>query len=208
MADDGHGAPMKFSQSRDDRFVVGVATVPVQFDKFREQQSNKIQRVGTLLVTRDLRALPRPQVRVKFAPQFRDLLADALQFRVGIRVAGQVTQFLDVFFQAFNFPLALDFDLAAALFRTVGGRRAGFGFFFSAHSGTIRTTGFPQISRTASTNSGVVFTRCWACSTAMEPSGEHNSNTTWHGPGDAASKSSKRSRASSLSDCISIRTRN
>src|SRR5712664_3425313 len=207
MADDGHGAPVKFSQSRDDRLVIGVATVPVQFDKIREQQTDKIQRVGTLLVTRDLRALPRPQVRIKFAPQFRDLLADTLQFGVGMRVPGQVTQFLDVFFQAFDFPLALDFYLAVALFRTVGGRRAGFGFFFCAHSGTIRTAGLPQISRTASTNSGVVFTRCCACSTAIEPSGEHNSNTTWHGPGAAANKSSRRSRASSLSVCISIRTR-
>ena len=67
MADDGHGPPMKFSQSRDDRLVVGIAAVPVQLDKIRKQQTDKIQRVRTLLVTRDLRALPRPQVRVKLA---------------------------------------------------------------------------------------------------------------------------------------------
>jgi len=59
---------MKFSQSRDDRLVVGIAAVTVQLDKIREQQTNKIERVRTLLVTRDLRALPRPQVRVKLAP--------------------------------------------------------------------------------------------------------------------------------------------
>src|SRR5258708_23629872 len=198
MADDGHGPPVKFSQSRDDRITIGVATVPVKRDKIREQQTDKIQGVGTLLVTRDLRALPRPQVRIKFAPQFRDLPADALQFRVGIRVAGKVTQFLDVFFQAFNFPLALDFDLAAALFRTVGWRRAGFCFFFCAHSGTIRTAGVPQISWTAAPNSGVGFTRRWGRSTAPAPSGEPKSNTNPPGPRDPASKSSQPAPASPL----------
>jgi len=39
-----------------------------------------------------------PQVRVKLAPQFRDLLADTPQLRVGIRVSGQVAQFFDIFF--------------------------------------------------------------------------------------------------------------
>src|SRR5260370_1602788 len=174
MADDGHGAPAKFAQSRDDRFVIGVATVPVQFDKIREQQTDKIQRIRTLLVTRDLRALPRPQVRVKFAPQFRDLLADTLQFRVGMRVAGQVAQFLDVFFKAFNFPLALDFYLAVALFRTAGGWRAGFGFFFCAHSGTIRTAGVPPLFRTSSTNSRPGFTPSCASTPATAAPRAHN----------------------------------
>src|SRR5713101_7960524 len=116
MTDDGHGAPMKFSQSRNYSLVVGVAAVAVQLDKIREQQSYKIQRVRTLLVTRDLRSLPRPQVRVKLAPQF-----------------------LDIFFQA------VDFFLAAALFRTVGGRWSGFVLVFCSHSGTIRTACLPQI---------------------------------------------------------------
>src|SRR5258708_10427745 len=178
MADDGHGAPVKFSQSRDDRLVIGVATVPVQLDKIREQQTDEIQRVGTLLVTRDLRALPRPQMRVKFAPQFRDLPANALKFRVGIRVAGQVTQFLDVFFQAFNFPLALDFFLAVAVFRTAGGWRARFGFFFSAHSGTIRTAGVPPIFWTLAPNSGLVFSPCCASTPPTQPPPQPHSHTT------------------------------
>ena len=91
-------------------------------------------------MARDLRALPRPQVGVKLAPQFRDLLADTPQLRVGIRVSGQVAQFFDIFFQAF------DFLLTVLLFRWVGERRAGFVFFSCAHSGTILTARLPQIS--------------------------------------------------------------
>src|SRR5882724_4638674 len=152
-------------------------------------------------MARDLRALPWPQVRVKFAAQFRDLLADTLQFGVGIGVAGEVAQFLDIFFKAF------DFLLAVGLLRVVRRRRGSFCFILCGHSGTIRTAGLPQISRTASSNSGVFFTRCCACNTATAPSGEHNSNKTWHGPGDAENKSSRRSSASSLRVCMSIRTR-
>ena len=81
---------MKFPQPHDNRFVVGISPVAVQFDKIREQQTNKIQCIKTLLIARDLRALPRPQMRVKFPAQFRDLLADTLQFGVGIGVAGKM----------------------------------------------------------------------------------------------------------------------
>src|SRR5258707_11082366 len=183
---------MKFSQSCDNRLVVGIAAVAVQFDKIREQQTDKIQRVRTLLVTRNLRSLPRRQMRVKFASQFRDLLADAFQFRVGMRVAGEVAQFLDIFFQT------LDFLVAVGLFRMAGAwRDAGFGFFFWAHSGTIRTAGVPQIFRAASTQSGVAFSRRLACDTAPATAREHKSNTTPRGPREAAKKNFQRSRASS-----------
>src|SRR5207302_3230430 len=47
MADDGHGPPMKFSQSRDDRLVVGIAAVPVQLDKIRKQQDRKSTRLNS-----------------------------------------------------------------------------------------------------------------------------------------------------------------
>src|SRR5258706_8967657 len=151
MADDSHGAPVKFSQSRDDRLVVGITTIPVQLDKIRKQETDKIQGVRTLLVTRDLRALPRPHMGVKLAAQFPDLVADALQFRVGIRVPGQVAQFLDIFFQA------LDFFLAVALFRTGRGRSGGFGFFFWPHSGTIRTAGWAPNFPAPSTQLGRGF---------------------------------------------------
>src|SRR5436853_410647 len=158
-------------------------------------------------MTCDLRALPRPQVRIELPPQFRDLLTDTFHFPVGVGVAGQVAQFLDIFFQTFDFFLTLNFFLLFCVFRVRGRRSGGLVFFFSFHSGTIRTAGLPQISRIASTSSGDVFTRSCAGSTATEPSGEHNSNTTWHGPGEATSKSSRRSRTSSLSACISMRTR-
>src|SRR5260370_2857219 len=151
---------MKFSQSSDDRFVVGVAAVSVKFYEICEQQINKIQRIRTLLVTRNLRALPGPQVGVKFAAQFRNLLADAFEFRVGVGVAGEVAQFLDIFFEtlnlflAINFLLALDFFLAVGLFRKGGGRSAGFVFFFSLHCGTIRTAGVFAIL-------SLSFPSCW-----------------------------------------------
>src|SRR5258708_28524804 len=95
-----------------------------------------------------------------------------------------MAQLLDVFFQA------LDFLLAFAFFRTVQGRGSGFVLSFGAHSGTVRTEGWPQISRMASSNSGELFTRCCACNNATAPSGEHNSNTTAQGPGAAVNKTS------------------
>src|SRR5260370_31711499 len=111
-----------------------------------------------------------------------------------------MAQLLDVFFQA------LDFLLAFVFFRTVQGRGSGFVLSFGAHSGTVRTEGWPQISRMASSNSGELFTRCCACNNATAPSGEHNSNTTAQGPGAAVDETSHLSRASSLIPHISIRT--
>src|SRR5260370_30049644 len=174
---------MKFSQTRDNRFIVGVPPVTVQFDKISEQQSNKIQCIRALLVTRDLRALPGTHVGVKFASQFPDLFANAFEFGVGALVSGEVAQLLDIFFQA------LDFLLAFGFFRTVQRQSAGFVLSFGAHSGTVRTAGWPQISRMASSNSGEFFTRCCACSIAVEPSGGHNSNPTRPGPRPAGERS-------------------
>ncbi len=90
MADDGHGTAVKFCQTRNDGLVVGVAAVAVQFDKIGEQQGDKIQRVGTLLVARNLGTLPWPEMSVKFPAQFRNLLANASQFHFGIGVAGEL----------------------------------------------------------------------------------------------------------------------
>src|SRR6266850_1096534 len=196
MADDRHRAPVEFSQAGNNGFVVSVAAVPVQFDKICEEQIDKVQRVRPLLVPRDLRALPRPQVRVELAPEFRHLAANTLQLRVRIRVARQMPQLFDVLFQPLDLLLA------------VLNRRPSFVFFFGAHSATVAIERAPQICRTVSANSGVDLTLCFACSTATQPSGEHISNTTGHGPGEDASTSSRRSRISSLSACISSRTRN
>src|SRR5260370_37390725 len=176
---------MKFSQTRDNRFIVGVPPVTVQFDKISEQQSNKIQCIRALLVTRDLCALPGTHVGVKFASQFPDLFANAFEFGVGALVSGEVAQLLDIFFQA------LDFLLAFGFFRTVQRRSAGFVLSLGAHSGTVRTAGWPQISRMASSNSGVVFTRCCAFSTATGPVREDNCNNTAHGSGEGREKTSR-----------------
>src|SRR5713101_2334221 len=196
MADDRHRTPVEFSQPRNNGFVVGVAAVPVQFNKVREKQIDKVQRVRSLLVPRDLRALPRPQVRVELSPQFRHVAAKTLQLRVCIPVARQMPQLFHVFFQSLDLLLA------------VRKRRYPFVFLFRAHSVSVATERAPQICRTVSANSRVDLTLCFARSTATEPSGEHISNTTGHGPGEDASTSSRRSRMSSLIDCISSRTRN
>src|SRR5882724_9841405 len=196
MADDRHRTPVKLSQPRNNGFVVRVAAVPVQFNKICEKQIDKVQRVRPLLVPGDLRALPRPQMRVELAPQFRHLAANTLQLRVCIPVARKMPQLFHVFFQPFDLLLA------------VLNRRPSLVFFFGAHSATAATERAPQICRTAAVNSGVDLTRCCACSTATQPSAEHILNTTGHGPGEDAKTSSKRSRISSLSACISSRTRN
>ena len=59
----------------------------MQLDKIGEQQCDKVGSIRPLLVPRDLRALPRPQVRVKFAPQLRDLFSDPLQLSIRFLVA-------------------------------------------------------------------------------------------------------------------------
>jgi hypothetical protein len=76
-------------------------------------------------MTRDLRALPWPQMRIKLAPQFRNLAAQAFQLRVGVFIAGKMPQLFDVFLQALDLLLA------------VKRRRDSFVFFFCAHGVTV-----------------------------------------------------------------------
>src|SRR6267142_710466 len=196
MTDDRHRTPVKLSQPRDNGLVVCVAAVPVQFNKVCEKQIDKVQRVRPLLVPRDLRALPWPQMRVEFSPQFRHVAAKTVQLRGRLLATRKMPQLFHVLFQP------LDLLLAAR------NRRSQFVSFFRAHSATVATERPPQICRTVSANSDVDLTRCWTSRTATDPSGEHISNTTGHGPGADAKTSSKRSRISSLSACISSRTRN
>src|SRR5260370_3083783 len=118
MANNRHGPSVKFAKPGNDRLVVSITTVAMQFDKFRKEKSDKIQRIRTLLVTRDLRTLPRPQMGVKFAPQFRDLLADTIQLGVRIRVARKVTQLLDIFLQTLDLLFTPDFRFARVLLPT------------------------------------------------------------------------------------------
>src|SRR5882762_4701759 len=185
--------PVEFSQSRDNRFIVAVAAVAVHLEKIGEQQPDKIQRVRPLRMPRNLRALPGPDVRVKFAPQLRHLLANALEFRVAVRASRKMAQLLDIFFQA------VDCALASSLRRSL---------FSGTHHITSSTACVPQICRTDSISSAFTVTRSCACSTAIEPSGECSSKSTGLGPGEPANNSSNRSSVLSLSDSVSRRTRN
>src|SRR6267154_2713830 len=193
VTDHRHGPPVKFRQAGDYSFVVAVATVAVHLKKISEQQSDEIQRIRALRMPRDLRALPRSDMRVEFAPQLRHLLANALEFRVAVRTRRKVAQLLDIFFQA------VDRALASSLRRSL---------FSGAHHITSSMAWVPQICRTDSIRSAFTVTRSCACSTAIEPSGECSSKSTGVGPGEPANNFSRRSSVLSLSDSVSKRTRN
>ena len=94
---------------------------------------------------RNLRSLPRTEVRIKLLAQLRHLLANPLQFRIGVFVAGQPPQIFHVLFQALDLALAAR-DCAASLL-----------FFFDATSSPIppQPLAGRRICRTASTSSGV-----------------------------------------------------
>src|SRR5712664_269885 len=193
MTNHRDGPSMKFPKPCDDCLVVAVPAVAMQFDEIGEQQPDKIQRVRPLRMARDLRALPRPHVLVKFVPQLRHLLANSLDLRLSVGAACKMAQILDVLFQAVDLPLT------ASLCRR---------FFSGRHHVTSSMACAPQICRTDSISSAFTVTRCVACSTATEPSGECSSNSTGVGPGEPANSSSSRSSVPSLSDSILSRTRN
>ena len=65
-----------------------------------------------------------------------------------------------------------------------------------------------RIRRTASVSSGVAFTRCCDGTTAIVPSGDSNSNTTWLAPGAPANNFSSRSSVPSFIEAIETLTRN
>lgn len=128
------------------------------------------------------------QVRVELAAQLGNLQADALEFSVGGFIAGQLAQVFHVFFEALDFFLALvagGFGLVL-VFTVLGGHAVA----------AISMARLPQIWRTASTSSGLERTRCWACKSATEPSGERSSKTTALLPGKLVNNFSRRSRAS------------
>src|ERR1700676_2678857 len=100
MTDHGNGATMKLRQARDDSFIVAIAAVAVHLDKIRKQQPDEIQRVRPLRMPRDLCTLPWTEMLVKFAAQLRNLLANALEFRVPVGAAGKMPQLLDFIFEA------------------------------------------------------------------------------------------------------------
>src|SRR5579864_5139723 len=187
---------MESRQARHDRFVISITAVAVQLDKVGKQQSDEVLRVRALRMPRNLRALPGPKMSIKLAPQLRDFPPQPLKFRVGVGVAGKLSQLFDIFLEAVNgaFPLA--------------DSRRFFGLVPSRHHITSSIACSPQICRTDSISSGLMVTHSLACTSATEPSGECNSNNTGLVPGAPAKSSSSRSRVPSSSDCISSRTRN
>src|ERR1700730_18265844 len=193
MANNRHRPPVKFPKACDDRLVVAVSAVSVQFHKIGEQQADKIQRIWPLWMPRDLRALPRTEMLIKFAPQLGHLLANPFYLGVAVGASGKMAHLLDVFLQA------VDLALAASLGRN---------FFSGCHHITNSMACAPQMCRTDSTSSALTVTRCCACSTATEPSGECSSKRTGLGPGEPPNNSASRSSVPSLSDSISSRTRN
>src|SRR5712691_10462354 len=160
MTDDGHGPSVIFPETRYNGLIVSISAVAVQLDKIGKQQPNEVERIRTLWVSGNMRALPRSQVRVKFASQFGNLMTDAFELRISFVVTRQSPQLLDVLFEALEFLLALGPFLA------LHQRDARIVFSLWAHHATVRTAASPQSCCTASTNSGTVLTRCCACLTA------------------------------------------
>jgi hypothetical protein len=56
----------------------------------------------------DLRALPRPEVGVKLAAEFEHFPFQALYFFFALIGRGEAAEFLDVFFEAVDFALAIE----------------------------------------------------------------------------------------------------
>src|SRR6202035_3507654 len=155
-----------------------------------------VESVRPVLVARNLCALPGTEVGIEFAAKLGDLFAYALEFGVRRFIAGKIAQIFDIFFETLDFfstcgAVGLGLELVLFfLFLFL------FIFIFGAHAvAAISTARSPQIWRTASTSSGLERTRCWACSSATEPSAERSSNTTTHEPGKFPNKASRRSSA-------------
>ena len=73
MANDHAALTIKFGQSADDRSVVGIAAITMQFHKFGEQTACVVKRVGTLRMARDLRDLPRCQLGINGLVEITEL---------------------------------------------------------------------------------------------------------------------------------------
>src|SRR5690242_16609626 len=115
---------------------------------------------------RNLRALPGPKMRVKFAPELGDFRAQPLQLRVGILVTGQDLQVVHFLFELFQLALPRLGYFLRRLF-----------LFFNGHALPATAAASLLTRCTASFSSGDAFTRCCEATTATVPSGASNSNT-------------------------------
>ena len=148
VADDGYGPSVKLRETRNQGFVVAIAAVAVQLDKVGEKHADVIERVRTLRVPRNLGALPGPEVAVKFPAQLGHLLTNSFELCVGFFVAGELAQFLNVFFEALDLALALRL------------RAQAFYFVLGLHHITKSIDCSPNDSRIAAMSSGQDLTRC------------------------------------------------
>ena len=98
VADQHDRAPVEPRHAADDGVIVGVHAVTVQFVELVTERRGVVERVGSLRMARQLRDLPRREVRedargerAALGPQPRDLLAD-----VHFLVRGDEAQLVDL----------------------------------------------------------------------------------------------------------------
>ena len=59
MADDSHGHSMEAREAANDRGVVSITTIPMDFNKVFEQSLDKVQRMRPLRMPGELNSLKR-----------------------------------------------------------------------------------------------------------------------------------------------------
>ena len=166
------GASVKSRKSGDQRRIISIRAVAVNFGEVRKKQADVIERVRTFGMARHLRALPRTKIREEFVLEFVDLFAKAVDFAVGM-IGGNSAQVFDVALETPNFFAAIvgchDYRPPAAVPRT------------------ISTESEPQSSRTFEINARSARTCCFDSRVTTVPSGDWRSNTTLQPPGCALS---------------------
>jgi len=98
LADDHAGLAIESRQATDDRQVVCIRPVTVQFHEVGEQIGHVVERVGALRVARDLRHLPGCQVRVDVLGQLLAFLVQPVDLvgDVDCRLVLHVAQLFDL----------------------------------------------------------------------------------------------------------------
>ena len=101
MADHHAGLAVETREAADDRQVVRIVAVAVQFVEIGEQLVHVVERVRALRMTGDLRNLPRRQVRVQIFGQLLALLGQPLDLFRNIdgRIVLHEAQFFDLRFE-------------------------------------------------------------------------------------------------------------
>ena len=79
VPDDDDGLAVEAGEARDDRRVVAEAAIAVELDPVLEDAIDVVERVGPVLVPRELHLLPRREAREELARELRRLVFEALQ---------------------------------------------------------------------------------------------------------------------------------